>query len=151
MWSFLRVVRTFRHRDSDDRTRALRQETARDPAGIAAWILAIKLWGKGEISEARGLAEAVLQQKPADFYCLAICLDFHIRAGDSARILEYAQRLTEAETPVGFRRRSFAMEKQALLPLKILGSGRQVQETTDVLNKWARWAQDYVRNHSSHS
>ena len=149
MWSFLRIVRALRHRDGADRIRALRMEAARDPRGSAAWILAIKLWGKGEIAEARSLADAILQQQPRDFYCLAICLDFQVRAGDGARILEYAQRLTQADTPTGFRRRPNAIARGVLSPLSILGRGRNVQETAGVLNEWGRWAHDYVNSHSS--
>jgi hypothetical protein len=148
MWSFLRIVRAFRHRDSGGRIRALRREAARDPQGSAAWILAIELWEKGELAEAHGLAEAILEREPADFYCLAICLDYQIRAGDSERILEYARRLTAADAPVGFRRRPGAIANGALTPLRILGNGRSVRETADVLNRWARWAQDYVESHS---
>jgi hypothetical protein len=148
MWSFLRVVRALRHRDSSGRIRTLRAEAARDPQGSAAWILAIELWENGEIVEARGLAEAILRREPADFFCLAICLDYHIRAEDSLRTLEYAQRLTLADAPAGFRRRSVANANSTLVPRKLLGNGRSVRETADVLNAWARWAQDHVKSHS---
>jgi len=148
MWSFLRLARAFHHRNSAGRIRALRREAARDPQGVASWILAIELWEQGEIVEARDLAEAILQQEPADFYCLAICLDYQVRAEDSARILEYAQRLIFADAPVGFRRRPGTIANGALMPLRILGKGLTVRQTTDALNGWARWAQDYVENRS---
>jgi hypothetical protein len=147
MWSFFRILRALRQQDAGDRIRTLRLKAARDPRGIAAWILAIKLWGNGEIDEARGLAEAVLQQDPTDFYCLAICLDFQTRSGNSVGILEYARRLTQAEAPVGFRRGANCIATSKLSPLSVLGQ-RYVREAA-VLSAWAQWAQDYVKSHTS--
>jgi hypothetical protein len=149
MWSTLRTLRAVNHRDRADRMRALRELAAAHPSGTASWFLAVMLWEERELAEARGLAVAILEQCPTDYYCLVICLDYHIRAGDPEETLAYAKRLAVADKPEGFRPRELSLAKIMLWPYWLLGYGPAARRFTDAMDAWAHWAREYVKSNSS--
>lgn len=104
----------------------------------------------GEIAAARRSAEIDLQTRPDDFDLIRICLDYHIRARDSAQIYIYAKRLLAARNPAALLRRIYAAESMILWPLWLLGykGGRGVKKGADNCDRWVAWARDYVAKHS---
>jgi hypothetical protein len=150
MPSIFQILRSFLHRDSAERVRAMRQLGASNSDGtIAPWMAAIALWEEGEIAEAQRMAESLLQDEPVDFRMLVICLDWSIRSRDPDRILAFAQRLAAAENPSRSLRRTHAVMSVVLWPLWLLGYGRGLRHEADALDAWDEWARAYVRDHSA--
>lgn len=115
--SLLRVLRSIARHDR----RALKEEAERNPDGLARWAHATESWMHGEIAAARRSAEIDLQTRPDDFDLIRICLDYHIRARDSAQIYAYANRLLAAKNPAAVLRRIYAAESIVLWPLWLMG------------------------------
>lgn len=141
----LRVLRLVAHHDR----RALKHEAERNPDSLARWAHAHKSWIAGEIEAARRSAEVDLQTRPHDFDMLLICLDYHIRARDSAQIYAYAKRLLGAKNPAVSIRRTYAALSILLWPLWLLGykRGRGLKVAAEKYDGWVDWAQDYVAKH----
>jgi hypothetical protein len=148
MAEFLRVLQSYLRRDPEKRLRALRQETIRNPGCLASWIEPLASWEEGEISAAHRSAQAVLRIAPADFCMLVICLDYQIRARDSAQIYSYAKRLIAARNPAATLRRVYMIQRVLLWPLWLLGFGRGLKAEADAYDKWAAWASNYVTTHA---
>lgn len=138
--SLLRVIRSVARHDR----RALKEEAERNPDGLARWAHATESWMHGEIAAARRSAEIDLQTRPDDFDLIRICLDYHIRARDSAQIYIYAKRLLAARNPAALLRRIYAAESMILWPLWLLGykGGRGVKKGADNCDRWVAWARD---------
>lgn len=145
--SLLRVLRSIVRHDR----RALKEEAERNPDGLARWAHATESWMHGEIAAARRSAEIDLQSRPDDFDLIRICLDYHIRARDSAQIYAYAKRLLVANNPAAMLRCIYAAESMVLWPLWLLGykGGRGVKKGADNCDRWVAWATDYVVKHST--
>jgi hypothetical protein len=145
--SLLRVFRSVARHDR----RALKQEAERNPDGLARWAHATEAWMHGEIAEARRSAELALQTRPEDFELIRICLDYHIRARDSAQIYAYAKRLLAAKNPAATLRRISAVVSIILWPLWLLGykGGRGGNKYADNCDRWIAWSRDYVAKHSA--
>lgn len=145
--SLLRVIRSVVRHDR----RALKEEAERNPDGLARWAHATESWMHGEIAAARRSAEIDLQTRPDDFDLIRICLDYHIRARDSAQIYAYAKRLLAANNPAAVLRCIYAVESVILWPLWFLGykGGRAVKKGADNCDRWVAWARDYVAKHSA--
>ncbi|MFZ1870449.1 MAG: hypothetical protein WAU49_18365 [Steroidobacteraceae bacterium] len=131
--------------------RALKDEAERNPEGLARWAHATESWMHGEVAAARRSAEIELQTRPDDFDLIRICLDYHIRARDSAQIYAYAKRLLAAKNPAASLRFIYAAESVILWPLWLLGykGGRGVKEAADNCDRWVAWSRDYVAKHSA--
>lgn len=147
--SLLRVFRSVARHDR----RALKQEAERNPDGLARWAHATESWMHGEIAEARRSAEIDLQTRPEDFDLIRICLDYYIRARDSAQIYAYAKRLLTVKNPAATLRRIYAVMSLFLWPLWLLGyeGGRGGKKHADNHDRWVAWARDYVTKHSAQS
>jgi len=145
-----RLLRVLRLVSRHDR-RALKDEAERNPDGLARWAHATESWMHGEIAAARRSAEIELQARPDDFDLIRICLDYHIRARDSAQIYAYAKRLLAAKNPAALLRLIYAAESTILWPLWLLGykGGRGLKKGADNCDKWVAWSQDYVAKHSA--
>lgn len=145
--SLLRVIRSVARHDR----RALKEEAERNPDGLARWAHATESWMHGEIAAARRSAEIDLQTRPDDFDLIRICLDYHIRARDSAQIHAYAKRLLAATNPAAVLRCIYAVESMILWPLWLLGykGGRGVKKGADNCDRWVAWARGYVAKHSA--
>lgn len=141
----LRILRLVANHDH----RALKHEAERNPGSFARWAHAHKSWMAGEIGPARRSAEVDLQTRPHDFDMLLICLDYHIRARDSAEIYAYAKRLLDAKNPAASIRRTYAALSILLWPLWLLGykGGRGLKVAAEKYDRWVEWAQDYVAKH----
>lgn len=145
--SLLRVFRSVARHDR----RALKEEAERNSDSLARWAHATESWKHGEIAEARRSAEIGLQNHPDDFDLIRICLDYHIRARDSAQIYAYAKRLLAAKNPAATLRCIYAVESIILWPLWSLGykGGRGVKKGAANYDRWVAWARDYVAKHSA--
>lgn len=145
--SLLRVIWSVARHDR----RALKEEAERNPEGLARWAHATESWMHGEIAAARRSAELELQTRPDDFDLIRICLDYHIRARDSAQIYAYAKRLLTAENPAAALRLIYAAESIVLWPLWLLGykGGRGIKKGADNCDRWVAWSRDYVSKHSA--
>lgn len=146
---FFRVLRLTARRDIAQRRRAIARVAESDPAGLAGWALANDLWMRGDISAAYRQAQEVLRGDPTDFGMLLICLDYHIRARDSAQIYVFAERLIAAKNPAHHLRLMHAVESLFLWPLWLLGFrfGRSLNKHADNLDRWVSWARNYLANH----
>lgn len=143
--SLLRVFRSLLRHDRH----ALKQEAERNPDGLARWAHATESWFHGEIAEARRSAEIDLQTRPDDFDLIRICLDYHIRARDSAQIYAYAKRLLAAKNPAATLRRISAVVSIILCPLWLLGYRDRGRKYADNCDMWVAWSRDYVAKHSA--
>jgi hypothetical protein len=144
MLSILRIIRAYGKRESGQRIQALRQEAAAQPQGTASYVLAVVLWEEGEIDEANHLAEAFLEESPADFNMLVICLDYQIRANNPSAISEYAHRVAAVRKPSTFRQVASVLARPRTWPARLFGRGQSTPNITEALDEWAQWAQDYV-------
>src|SRR5690348_15536997 len=137
----LRVVRLAARHDR----RALKNEAERTSDSLARWAHASESWRHGEIAEAHRSAVVGLQTDPDDFDLIRICLDYHIRARDSAQIYAYAKRLLAAQNPAAKLRRLYAVTSWVLWPLWLLGRKRGPgTKMADNCDNWVTWARHYV-------
>jgi hypothetical protein len=140
--SSIGAIRAYRTVGSAERIGAIRQEAKVHPDGVAPWMLAIVLWEEGSITEAEQLASTHLAKEPSDFTMLVICLDFHLRNKNWAQIDTYARRLSNAKSPVGFRRIADTVVSM------LLGNRGVGQDHTDAFDQWHQWAREYVKTHA---
>lgn len=142
---FFRVIRLTSRCDR----RALQREADRNPAGLARWAHASESWWHGEIAAARRSAEIELRNRPDDFHMLRVCLDYYIRARDSAQIYAYSKRLLSAKNPAIWMRRLYAVEGVLLSPIVLLGykGVYRVKAAADNCDAWVSWARNYVTKH----
>ena len=149
LWGqFFRVLRLTARRDVAQRRRALARAAESDPAGLAGWALANDLWMRGDISAAYRKAQEVLRGDPTDFGMLLICLDYHIRARDSAQIYVFAERLIAAKNPAHHLRLMHAVESLFLWPLWLLGFRfGSLNKHANNLDRWVSWARNYLASH----
>jgi len=144
----LRALRLFARHDACARNE-LKEWAGRNPASLAGWSHAHKSWLAGDIAAARRSAEMVLQTRPHDFDMLLICLDYHIRARDSAQIYAYAKRLFDAKNPAAAIRRAQAALSILLWPLWLLGykGGRGLKVAAETYDGWVEVAKYHVGKH----
>lgn len=144
--SIARILRGFGLRDSSERIRSMRELADSDPGSeLAPWVAAIAFWEEGQTEEAKRLADVCLEESPADFRMLVICLDWSIRVGNPELTLSFAKRVVDAKSPSRQLRRVHAVMSVVLWPLRpFLGSRDGLKVDADNLDKWAEWAKAHV-------